>query len=293
MASPIAKSDKSKPETFEHLCTSSVKGYAFNLADIGSLISTEEIRDKIIVQLEETIKQLEDGSSKKIKHIYIGKSFYYSERIYSSEDGIYSRWKRHSEKYYGRDGMVILGEFTRNAVSQISDKLSGKKNHEHFALAIEQMLLHHYVLFCPDERVVNRTFTSGATTRKKKRKLKSDCPEQPVSSSQSSDSETPENCRKFVVYMTFTYHSTDDELGKPKYLVSFNVIVKQLYLKLCSSHTAQASSLVIGAKRRSGGKCICTGFLLGNFSMNHSIWLFRAHWFTIQISCRYSISQDM
>ena len=212
MASPTAKSDKSKPVTFEDLCTGSVKGYAFNLADIGSLTSTVQIRDKIIDQLEETIKQLEDGSNKKIKHFYIGKSFYYSNRKYSSENGIYRRCKRHSKKKRGRDGMVILGAFTRDAVSQISGKLRGKKNHEHFALAIEQMLLHHYVLFHPDERVVNRTFTSGSTTRRKKKKPQNDSTGQSVSSSQSSDSEIPENCRTFVVYMTFTYY---DELGKP------------------------------------------------------------------------------
>ena len=218
MASPIAKSDKSKPVTFENLCTSSVKGYAFNLADIGSLTSTEQIRDKLIDQLEETIKRLEDGSKKKIKHIYIGKSFYYSNRKYSSEDGTYSRWKRHSKKKRGRDGMVVLGAFTRDAVSKIRGKLKGRKRHEHFALAIEQMLLHHYVLFHPDPRVVNRTFTSGSTTRKKKKKPQSDSTgqslssSQSVSSSQSSDSEIPgnNNSRTFVVYMTFTYY--DDEL---------------------------------------------------------------------------------
>ena len=219
MASPIAKSDKSKPVTFKDLCTSSVKGYAFNLADIGSLTSTLKIRKKLIDQLEETIKQLQDGSKKEIKHIYIGKTFYYSIKKYSSENGIYSRWREHSEKYYGRDGMVILGEFTRTAVKQISKMLRGKKKHEHFALAIEQMLLRYYVLFSPEPKVVNRTFTSGATTRRKKKKPQSDSTGQSVTSSQSSDSDTPENnySRTFVVYMTFTYDDSSSSSNQRKY----------------------------------------------------------------------------
>ena len=157
---------------FENVCHENPnKGYAFHTANIYPLTNVDVIKNKLIGHLMETITALESRSSRRIARIYIGKTFYFSERKHSSKDGTYKRWMKHSTQRYGRDGMVILGEFTRETVDRVCNLRTGKnKKHEQFALAMEQMLLHHYLLFCPDPRVANKTFNSGSTTRKKKEK---------------------------------------------------------------------------------------------------------------------------
>ena len=74
------------------------------------------------------------------------------------KNGISSRWGCHKKKEYGRDGLVVLAAVTKDAVPQ---QCRGEVHQEQYALALEQMLLHHYKLDIGDQRLHNDTFTSG------------------------------------------------------------------------------------------------------------------------------------
>ena len=70
--------------------------------------------------------------------------------------GISDRWREHHRRDYGRDGLVVLCVTTRETVPE-----RARMSQEDLALAMEQKLLHHYLLSHPDPRVVNETFTAG------------------------------------------------------------------------------------------------------------------------------------
>ena len=161
---------------FSQLCTGSVRGYSFNLVDVGigtSIISMEHI---MIRQLEDTVRELQHFSGRRIARIYIGKTLIPRRRRRRRRrapggefmpfhcmnpntwrmTGISSRWRSHHRQDYGRDGLVVLCAVTRNNVPEGSTT-----SQEQLALAIEQRLLHHYSIDHPDPRFVNETFTTG------------------------------------------------------------------------------------------------------------------------------------
>ena len=77
--------------------------------------------------------------------------------------GISDRWNEHKSKdYYGKDGMVVLAAVTEEAIPpQGQDHI--KK--EDYAFAIEQRLLHHFLIATADQRVVNQGFCTGGTDK--------------------------------------------------------------------------------------------------------------------------------
>ena len=127
--------------------------------------------------LANTVRELELQSDRTIANIYIGKTYILRRKKpgggYLKFDplnsntwkkkGISSRWQDHKKHNYGRDGLVVLGAITRETMPERSSQV----NQEHFALAMEQKLLHHYLLSHPDPKVpvVNETFSTGATTK--------------------------------------------------------------------------------------------------------------------------------
>ena len=157
---------------FEQLCTGAVRNYSANPADIAELTRVKNIKQRLIDQLEDTVRELEHNSDRTIAKIYIGKTFIQRKKARGQgyqrfnplnhktwrKNGICNRWCKHKKEDYGRDGLVVLGAITRQTVP---GRLRGRVQQEEFALAMEQMLLHHFLLFKPDPRVVNETFTAG------------------------------------------------------------------------------------------------------------------------------------
>ena len=161
---------------FELLCRGDIRNYSFNPANISSERNVKHIKRKLLHQLEETVRELEFHSDKTIAKIYIGKTFIQRRRRPGGrfvtfdptkhqtwkKNGISSRWGDHKHQDYGRDGLVVLGAITKQTMPE---KCRRRVHQEDFALAMEQKLLHHYLLSKPDSRVgvrvVNKTFTAG------------------------------------------------------------------------------------------------------------------------------------
>ena len=160
------------------------KNYACNpVKKLTSETEVEEIKTKLIAQLEQTIEDLESGeflSDRTIDKVYIGKTYVQQKRKPGGgkgflkfdpddhhtwrKDGISSRWGDHKHGKDGRDGLVVLGAITRETVL---NTCRGRVHQEDFALAMEQKLLHHYLLSRSDPKVpvVNKTFATGRTTQ--------------------------------------------------------------------------------------------------------------------------------
>ena len=157
---------------FDLLCRGDIQSYSFNPVDLTGERNVKQIKRKLIQQLGETVKALEFHSDRKIANIYIGKTFVKQKRKHGrgfqtfrtsdhhtwKKNGISSRWRDHRKQDYGRDGLVVLGVLTRQSLPK---ECSRRIHQEHLALAMEQKLLHHYLLSEPDSRVVNETFTAG------------------------------------------------------------------------------------------------------------------------------------
>ena len=154
------------------------RNYACNPADLTSETEVEGIKGMLLKQLKQTVEDLETQSDRTIAKIYIGKTYMQRKRrpggfrTFDPDDhktwkknGISSRWGDHKRKDYGRDGLVVLGAITRQTVIDTCGRQC-RVHQEDFTLAMEQKLLHHYLLSHPDPRVVNETFATGKTTRR-------------------------------------------------------------------------------------------------------------------------------
>ena len=177
---------------FEQLCRGAVReNYSANPANLAGQTEVEAIKQKLIAQLESTVRELELHSDRTIAKIYIGKTFIQRRkkgggRGYQNlnplkhhtwkKNGISSRWHVHKHEDYGRDGLVVLGAITKQTMPE---RCRDRVHQEDFALAMEQKLLHHYLLSHPDPRVVNESFTAGQATKDK--------------------------CYAYAVYMAFRY----------------------------------------------------------------------------------------
>ena len=162
---------------FELLCTGAVRNYSANPANIAGQTEVKAIKKKLIAQLEDTVRELELHSDRTIAKIYIGKTYIKRRRKARGhqkfhplkhhtwkKNGIGSRWQDHKKQEYGRDGLVVLGAITRETMPE---KCRDRVHQEDFALAMEQKLLHHYLLSHPDPRVINESFSTGQATKEK------------------------------------------------------------------------------------------------------------------------------
>ena len=179
---------------FDQLCEGAIQNYSFNPADIAGEKKVKRIKRKLVRQLESTVRELELQSDRTIDKIYIGKTFIQRRRNPGGgfkavdpinhhtwkKNGISSRWQVHRHEDYGRDGMVVLAAITKETMPE---RCRDRVHQEHFALAMEQKLLHHYLLSHPDPRVVNESFSTGQTTKHR--------------------------CSAYAVYMAFRYQDKD------------------------------------------------------------------------------------
>ena len=181
---------------FEQLCTEGIRNYSANPADLSGQREAEGIKQKLIAQLEVTVRELELHSDRKIAKIYIGKTYISRKKRPGGghskfdpldhhtwkKNGVSNRWFVHKQEDYGRDGLVVLGVITRETMPE---RCRDKVHQEDFALAMERELLHHYLLFHPDPRVVNKSFSTGQKTYEK--------------------------YYAYAVYMAFRYKDDEDE----------------------------------------------------------------------------------
>ena len=210
---------------FKTLCKGEVKNYSFNPANLKSL-EVEQIKKKLIVKFDETIQRLEKDSRKKIEQFYIGKTYimqltqrrrkYIKFKTVNHNtwrmDGISERWREHQEKPHGKDGMVVLGVFTRHTLHK---SYRDTVNKEDFAFAMEQILLHHYRLYHPDKRVGNPSFQSGGTSKNKH--------------------------YAYCVYMTFTYAKEKVQTEESLHEVQDTASITTTTGSACSSSSATGS----------------------------------------------------
>ena len=165
---------KSGGTTFGALCRGTVDpNYAcdsvINLREGKSL---EKAKDALIELVEENLSTLKEEKGRNVKEFYIGKTYVQKHKRRSFDpmdpgtwrkDGISNRWRFHKKKSYGKDGLVVLAVVDREAVPS---KCRGKIHQELYALALEQQLLHHFMIEDPDDRIANETFSTGRTEKK-------------------------------------------------------------------------------------------------------------------------------
>ena len=152
------------------------KNYVCDASCLVNLVGkdTNEAKEGLINKMDELFQELELQTEGRVKKYYIGKTFIKPRRRPNyrkffmkfdpmdpytwKKNGISSRWGCHKNTEYGRDGLVVLAAVTKDAVPQ---QYRDKGHQEQYAVALEQMLLHHYKLEIGDQRLYNDTFTSA------------------------------------------------------------------------------------------------------------------------------------
>ena len=159
--------------TIEELCNGTVVSYACDYTvDIrGS--DFEQAQQKILKHIDDCIIDLEIASQRKVEKLYIGKTYIHRRRAPRGfvpidpknpwtykKGGIGSRWREHRNNDYGRDGMIVLVVIPREAVP--SNAKPGL-HQEDYTFALEQALLHHFMITNYDHRIANDSFATGGT----------------------------------------------------------------------------------------------------------------------------------
>ena len=125
---------------------------------------------KMYVQwVDDTIRDIEIQSGKKVVKFYIGKTYVRKNKkskVFDAmnpntwrKEGIRSRWCHHKHQDYGRNGMVVLTVVTKDDVPQ--QRIPAFKHQEMYALALEQQLIIHYAFISGDERLANTSTHPG------------------------------------------------------------------------------------------------------------------------------------
>ena len=154
--------------TFDLLCSAdSVPNYACDaVIDLRREHGLAKAKEKLTNLVRDNISSLEIGTDRQVEKFYIGKTSVQRNKRSRRFDpmeyqtwrkkGISSRWGEHKHKPYGRDGFVVLGVVNRDAIPRRC-----RVDQELYALALEQQLLHHFMIEDPDDRIANETFSPG------------------------------------------------------------------------------------------------------------------------------------
>ena len=142
------------------------------LVDLTESDTVIKAEDKLIRHVHELLEDIEQQTGRIVEKYYIGKTFVTRRRkrggkgfmtfnhmdpITWKKNGISSRWATHKKEDYGRDGMVVLATVPKAAMPKHVKSV----HQELYALALEQRLLHHFLLTEADPRITNNTFRSG------------------------------------------------------------------------------------------------------------------------------------
>ena len=232
--------------TFEELCRRSQRNYACdNTVDIRN-ISFKQAKKKVIKHINDCICSLEIESDSFVAKFYIGKTFVRRRRKPGGgylaidpqrsstyrKNGIGQRWREHREKYYGKDGMVVLAIITREAVPLAT---RNKDVHqEDYAFELEQALIQHFKTFSSDVRIANvTTFRGGSDNRASAAyaiymayRL-----EQPQLHNSSEDLVSSTSCKEFVPTNSDEQFTSTTNLSKQQ--ANFSVVLVAVIISLC------------------------------------------------------------
>lgn len=161
--------------SFDDLCRGNEAYYACdNTVDISHVHTIGEAKVLVVERITTIMKSL--SRRRKPKKFYIGKTYVqgikargkgttkevqHNDPSTWKKEGISDRWRAHSKRSYGKDGMVVLAMVTKDNLTR-KQKENGV-HQEDFAIALEQQLLHHYRIDEPDQRLANETFEPGKT----------------------------------------------------------------------------------------------------------------------------------
>ena len=242
---------------FEELCKGKKSHYSFNLVDLveGKESENKEKMDedvkKLSKKLKDTIYDLEigpiDRKGSTIKYYYIGKTYIHRRKKKKDKygrggyqkfnhmeehtwikKGISSRYKSHSTKNYGRDGLVVLAAITKDVLPKPRLR---HITQEDYALILEQRLTHHMLIKERDPRLYNTTFSEG---RRQRKAQDVDEKESSTDSDSDSDDSDKKGAHAYAIYIAFkrekscdepsSLEGSDDELPSSK--KSFRSILK-------------------------------------------------------------------
>ena len=163
--------------SFQELCEGTKKSYACDhTVDISGVKTVTEARDWVIEHIESIFLSLITECNKEVEEFYIGKTSIRGKKIRKKDaykevdptdpgtwvttDGIAARWHHHHGKpcqSYARDGMVVLAVVTQDTIPQ------KRVSKEDIAFALEQQLLHHFLIDKADKRCKNTGFAQGSS----------------------------------------------------------------------------------------------------------------------------------
>ena len=141
-------------------------GVYYRLMDITqSGKEKARMEDILVNHVKDTIRILESTSRKTIEFMYIGKTYTDVREGQTFNRLNHETWKMsdrlsdHNDKYYAKDGKVVLCAFTE------SDLPAGSRRSQEFlAVAMEQRLIHHFQIFETNKLVANKTFDQDQST---------------------------------------------------------------------------------------------------------------------------------
>ena len=167
--------------SFDQLCRGDQSYYVCDkeclVHDISNEDTLQEVEDKLVKKIDENFQMIQISKDAQIEKFYIGKTYvqiasingrYRMTALNPTEPktwrrkGISSRWGDHKKEAYGKDGMVVIAVITKDQVPK-GDRVIDQ---ELYTLALEQRLLHYYMITKRDTRLDNETFTSGGTDKK-------------------------------------------------------------------------------------------------------------------------------
>ena len=160
--------------TFEDILRGT-KSYACdNLVNITISGTVNEAQDILIQHVHNILDSIQIETDRRVDKYYIGKTFVTRRKKPGSghgfmafnhmdhktwkKNGISSRWAVHKKEDYGRDGMVVLATVPKAAIPKHIKSV----HQEQYTLALEQKLLHHFLLTEADPRITNNTFGTGS-----------------------------------------------------------------------------------------------------------------------------------
>ena len=131
----------------------------------------------LIKHIKDCIRSIEIGRGRKVEKFYIGKTLthkrkkmpfdHMASRTWKLSDGISNRFKKHRDKGYGRDGMVVLTVVTQKTIPPNIHRQKTVVKQELYAFALENRLIQHFLIKRDDPRIANESLHSGGNDRNK------------------------------------------------------------------------------------------------------------------------------
>lgn len=158
--------------SFNELCNGK-KSYVLDddcLVDLNS-IAVNKVVTKLCNHVGDILTQIEEKLGS-ISKYYIGltgisreagcRSISHMNPKTVKTSTISNEWKKGVQDSYGKDGLVVFAIITKDV---LPNDWPSTINKQEYALVSNQMLLHHLLLFSPDQRLINDTFVVNFAKR--------------------------------------------------------------------------------------------------------------------------------